>query len=77
GSPTQKGIITFSLSSNRQNPFAGAAHDAMFNTWRRTRTQILYWAPPLVMAYYLMNRAVTRYEYLNSKAGRKEFGEEE
>lgn len=94
GSQPQKGILTYSLSPNRQNPFAHAAHAAIFNTWRRFSAQVLYFAPPLVIAYVTMNWAVERFvklltenefrtdiiirrnEYLNSKAGRLEFGEE-
>ncbi|OTB10405.1 hypothetical protein K445DRAFT_323013 [Daldinia sp. EC12] len=71
----QKGIITYTISSNRQNVLAGAAHDAVFNTWRRFGAQVLYWAPPLLAAYYAMDWAIKRNEYLNSKAGRAEFNE--
>lgn len=49
------------MSPNRQNPLAGAAHNAVFNTWRRFRTQVLYWAPPLIAAYYCMKWADERY----------------
>ncbi|RYO90685.1 hypothetical protein DL766_006174 [Monosporascus sp. MC13-8B] len=93
GGMKQRGIITYAMSPNRQNPLAGATHAAIFNSWRRFRFQVLYWAPPLVFFYYAMNWATERYgyatremcvtepetdsrrnEYLNSKAGRKEFG---
>ncbi|RYP03877.1 hypothetical protein DL765_010369 [Monosporascus sp. GIB2] len=96
GGMKQRGIITYAMSPNRQNPLAGATHAAIFNSWRRFRYQVLYWAPPLVFFYYAMNWATERYgytmremyatgpetdsrrnEYLNSKAGRKEFGESE
>ncbi|KAK3942255.1 cytochrome b-c1 complex subunit 8 [Diplogelasinospora grovesii] len=74
----QRGIITFGVTPNRLNPFAGAAHDAVFNTWRRFSSQVLYIAPPMIAGYYLMNWAIERNEFLNSKAGRAEFrGEEE
>jgi hypothetical protein len=56
----QKGIVTYGLAPNRQNPFAGAAHAAIFNTWRRASAQILYVVPPFVAAYYIMNWAVER-----------------
>ncbi|KAI2633071.1 cytochrome b-c1 complex subunit 8 [Hypomontagnella submonticulosa] len=68
----QRGIITYTLSANRQNPLAGAANAAVFNTWRRFSKQVLYWAPPLAVAYYAMEWANHRNEYLNSKAGRAE-----
>ncbi|KJK76391.1 hypothetical protein H634G_08282 [Metarhizium anisopliae BRIP 53293] len=72
----QKGIIHYGLSANRQNPTAGMVHDAFFNTFRRTKGQIFYWLPPLVAGYYLMQWATERNHYLQSKAGRAEFGDE-
>lgn len=45
---------------NRSNPFAGAAHDAVFNTWRRFSKQVFYWAPPLLASYYIMQWATER-----------------
>ncbi|KAI0134716.1 UcrQ family protein [Xylariales sp. AK1849] len=73
GGLKQKGIVTYGLSANRQNPFAGAAHDAVFNSWRRFSKQVLYFAPPLVFFYYAMEWATHRNHYLNSKQGRAEF----
>lgn len=49
------------MSSNRQRPMAGAAHAAIFNTFRRFRHQVLYVAPPFLIAYSAMNWAVERY----------------
>ncbi|ORY63018.1 UcrQ family protein [Pseudomassariella vexata] len=77
GGMKQRGIITYGLSANRQNPLAGTAHDAVFNTWRRFSRQVLYVAPPLVFFYYTMEWAIERNHYLNSKQGRAEFGDEE
>lgn len=57
----QRGIISYGISPNRQNPLAGTAHDAVFNTFRRVSSQFLYWAPSLVAGYYIMNWAVERY----------------
>ncbi|KAB5525629.1 cytochrome b-c1 complex subunit 8 [Coniochaeta sp. 2T2.1] len=76
GGLPQKGIVSYGVSLNRQNPFAGAAHDAVFNTFRRVSSQILYWAPPMVIGYYAMEWAIERNHYLNSKPGRIEFGAE-
>ncbi|XDG04261.1 hypothetical protein ABKA04_003876 [Annulohypoxylon sp. FPYF3050] len=59
-----------------QNPFAGAAHAAIFNTWRRFSAQVLYVAPPLLFFYYAMSWATDRNHYLNSKHGRAEFADE-
>ena len=60
GSQTQKGIASYGLSANRQRPFAGALHNAIFNTFRRTRFQILYWVPPMVIGYMTMEWAIER-----------------
>ncbi|CZT22789.1 probable ubiquinol--cytochrome-c reductase chain VIII [Ramularia collo-cygni] len=76
GCQPQKGITQYGLAQNRQNPLAGTANAAVFNTFRRTRNQILYWAVPMVIAYEIMEWAIERNEYLNSKAGRAEFGDE-
>ncbi|KAI1332599.1 UcrQ family protein [Xylariaceae sp. FL0255] len=72
GGQKQRGIITYAMTANKQNPFAGAGHAAIFNTWRRFSKQVLYVAPPLVFFYYAMSWATERNHYLNSKAGRKE-----
>ncbi|GAM87912.1 hypothetical protein ANO11243_059400 [Dothideomycetidae sp. 11243] len=77
GSQTQKGIITYAVSNNRQRPLAGTAHAAVFNTFRRTRGQILYWSIPLLVGYETMKWAIERNEYLNSKAGRAEYADSE
>lgn len=60
GSPKQKGVTTYAVSANRLNPLAGTLHAAIFNTFRRTRNQIFFWAPPMLGAYYLMNWAAER-----------------
>lgn len=60
GCPTPQRIATYTLSSNRQRPFAGAFHAAIFNTFRRCCGQVLYVVPPFVAAYAAMNWAVER-----------------
>ncbi|KAI9163065.1 ubiquinol-cytochrome-C oxidoreductase complex III subunit VIII [Paramyrothecium foliicola] len=77
GGTKQKGIIHWGVSANRQNVLAGVGHDAVFNTFRRTKAQIGYWVPPMLLGYYLLSWATEKNEYLNSKAGRAEFAEEE
>ncbi|KAJ5826784.1 Cytochrome b-c1 complex subunit 8 [Penicillium robsamsonii] len=62
GCPTPQRIATYSLSANRQKPFAGAGHAAIFNVFRRFRHQVLYVVPPSLP--HTLN------EYLNSKPGR-------
>ena len=49
------------MSPNRQKPLAGAARNAVFNTFRRTSYQIGYWLPPLALAYYAMHWATEWY----------------
>ena len=52
--------MTYALSPNRQRPLAGTAHAAVFNTWRRFRGQVFYWAPPFIAAYLAMKWATER-----------------
>ncbi|KIW74447.1 hypothetical protein Z517_12387 [Fonsecaea pedrosoi CBS 271.37] len=75
GSPTQKNIVTYAMSPNRQNPTSTLLSDAIFNTFRRSRNQVLYWVPPFLIAYLAMDWATERNEYLNSKPGRAEYEE--
>ncbi|KAI9845363.1 MAG: hypothetical protein M1838_001787 [Thelocarpon superellum] len=77
GSQTQKGVTSYALSANRQRPLAGNLHAAVFNTYRRTRGQILFVAPPLIVAYLVLDWATEQNHYLNSKAGRALEGAEE
>ncbi|KAJ9603038.1 ubiquinol--cytochrome-c reductase subunit 8 [Cladophialophora chaetospira] len=77
GSQTQKNIITYAVSPNRLNPTSHILSLAVFNTFRRTRNQILYWVPPLLIAYLAMDWAIERNEYLNSKPGREEYADSE
>ncbi|TKA26576.1 hypothetical protein B0A54_16561 [Friedmanniomyces endolithicus] len=60
GSAPQKGIVTYTIAANRQNPLAGAASAAIFNTFRRTRGQILYVVVPLLVGYETMQWAIER-----------------
>ena len=66
GSQTQKGIASYSLSANRQRPLAGAFHNAIFNTFRRTSAQVLYVLPPFLIAYATMHWAIERFVLLAS-----------
>ncbi|KAL8638938.1 MAG: hypothetical protein Q9226_008943 [Calogaya cf. arnoldii] len=70
GSQTQKGIVTYALSANRQRPLAGTANAAVFNTYRRCKAQFLYVVPPVAFAYLLLEWATEKNEFYNSKAGR-------
>ncbi|CAI4215321.1 unnamed protein product [Parascedosporium putredinis] len=77
GGQPQKGIITYGLSANRQNPLAHTAHDAVFNIWRRFYGQVFFWLPAGIAGYYILDWANHRNHYLNSKAGRAEFADSE
>ncbi|KAL0263701.1 Cytochrome b-c1 complex subunit 8, mitochondrial [Diplodia seriata] len=77
GSLPQKGVTSYGLSNNRQKPLGGAFHNAIFNTFRRTRQQILFWAPPMIAGYSIMQWAIENNEYYNGKEGRALMGDEE
>ncbi|KAF1815225.1 cytochrome b-c1 complex subunit 8 [Eremomyces bilateralis CBS 781.70] len=77
GSMSQKGVTTYTVAPNRMRPLAGTLHAAFFNTFRRSRNQILYVLPPFIVGYYAMDWATKKNEWLNSKEGRAATGEEE
>ncbi|KAK5017113.1 Cytochrome b-c1 complex subunit 8, mitochondrial [Cryomyces antarcticus] len=60
GSPPQKGVTTYALAQNRQKPLAGVFDAAIFNTWRRFKGQVLYIAPPMIIAYSVMQWAIEK-----------------
>lgn len=66
GSQPQKGVASYALSANRQRPLAGALNAAIFNTWRRFRGQVLYVAPPFIIAYTAMEWAIERFVLLSA-----------
>ncbi|KAK8176577.1 UcrQ family protein, partial [Phyllosticta citribraziliensis] len=70
----QRGIVQYGLAANRQRALGGALHNAFFNTWRRSRSQVLYWVPPFAGGFWLLNWAVERNRFLNSKEGREKEG---
>jgi ubiquinol-cytochrome c reductase subunit 8 len=61
GSQPQKGIVSYALSPNRQRPLAGTLHNAIFNTARRTKDQLIYWLPATVLGYVIVRWAIDRY----------------
>ncbi|KAI7116987.1 hypothetical protein KC337_g16145 [Hortaea werneckii] len=69
GSLPQKGIVTYGLAQNRQRVLAGTFNAAVFNTFRRTRHQILYWGLPLLIAYETMQWAIERIAERKTKIG--------
>lgn len=72
GSPAQKGITSYAVSPYAQKPLAGAAHNAVFNLFRRFKSQVLYLAIPagIYWAWWVNSRDYN--EYLYTKAGREE-----
>jgi len=56
----QKGIVHYGISANRLNALAGWRQAAIFNTFRRSRNQILYWGVPMLVGYELMQWATER-----------------
>ncbi|KAI9318501.1 UcrQ family protein [Dichotomocladium elegans] len=72
GGPTQRGVVTYSLSAFEQKPFAGALHNAIFNTARRVASQIPYVGAAFGIGYLIYTTAKTKHAYLTSKAGHAE-----
>lgn len=72
GSPAQKYITTYSVSPYATNPLAGTAHNAIFNTFRRTKNQILFVVIPAVIVWNVWAEARDYNEYLYTKAGRED-----
>lgn len=60
GSQTQRGVISYAISANRQRPLAGTLNAAIFNSWRRFKGQALYVIPPFAIAYLTMNWAIEK-----------------
>lgn len=57
------------MSPFEQKPFAGAAHNAVFNTARRVSSQIPYVGVAFGLGYLIYSQAKTKHAYLTSKAG--------
>jgi len=72
GGPKQRGIVSYSLSPLQQRVFAGALHQAIFNTSRRITSQIPYVGTALLAGYSIYTWAKARHEFLLSKAGHAE-----
>lgn len=72
-----KGIVTYQLSPNRQRPMANFLSKGFWNVMRRSKNQVLYIIPPLVLGYATMQWAIERNEFLNSKPGRALYADEE
>jgi ubiquinol-cytochrome c reductase subunit 8 len=55
-----KGVVTYVLSPNRQRPMATFISKGFWNVCRRSKNQVLYFIPPLVLGYATMQWAIER-----------------
>lgn len=67
GSLPQKGVASYTVAPNRQRPLAGTLHAAFFNTFRRSKSQVLYVLPPFLVAYYAMDWATEKFDIPGSQ----------
>ncbi|GME77757.1 unnamed protein product [[Candida] boidinii] len=72
GSPKQKYITQYTVSPYAQDPLKGSLEKAIFNTFRRTKAQILYIVIPGIIVWNVWTNARDYNEYLYTKAGREE-----
>lgn len=72
GSPTQKGIARYAVSGHAQKPLAGAFHAAIFNTFRRVKSQAFFVIFPVTIYYTIWKEAESYNHWLYTKAGREE-----
>ncbi|KAF9583367.1 hypothetical protein BGW38_009665 [Lunasporangiospora selenospora] len=74
GLPKQRGIVVYTLSPYEQRAFAGALHQAVFNTFRRFTGQIFYIGVPAAAAYSVFTWGKKNHEYRLSKEGHAHYG---
>lgn len=72
GSPKQKRITIHSVSPYAQAPLHGSTQRAIFNSFRRFKSQVLYIAVPFAIVWSVWTEARDYNEYLYTKAGREE-----
>ncbi|KAH3899684.1 ubiquinol--cytochrome-c reductase subunit 8 SCDLUD_003967 [Saccharomycodes ludwigii] len=72
GSPKQKHITSYAVSPFAQKPFAGAANAAIFNVFRRVKSQALYILIPASIYWVWWTNGEQYNNYLYTKAGREE-----
>ncbi|OUT22097.1 hypothetical protein CAS74_003086 [Pichia kudriavzevii] len=72
GSPKQKRITIHSVSPYAQSPLHGSVNRAIFNSFRRFKSQVLYIALPFAIVWSVWTEARDYNEYLYTKAGREE-----
>ncbi|KAF9364291.1 ubiquinol--cytochrome-c reductase subunit 8 [Mortierella sp. NVP85] len=74
GAPKQRGIAIYSLSPFEQRAFAGALHQAVFNTFRRVTGQIFYIGVPVGIAYSVFTWGKENHHWRLTKAGHAYYG---
>lgn len=72
GGPKQKYISQYTVSPFATRPMKGAAYNAVFDTFRRTKNQALYVIIPAVIVWNVWARARDYNEYLYTKEGRED-----
>ncbi|KAL5478335.1 QCR8 [Sanghuangporus weigelae] len=77
GSPKQKGIVTYGISSNRAAPLRNMFRDYLFNGFHRIGGHLPYVVPPVAIGYAIYAWAKKRDAWQTSKAGHIAMMEEE
>ncbi|KAI9295261.1 UcrQ family protein [Neoconidiobolus thromboides FSU 785] len=72
GGPTQKGIVTYSLSPFQQRAYAGYFKKSFFGMVKRFGAQVPYIAPAFALGYSVYAWGNAKNAYYNSKAGAHE-----
>lgn len=72
GSPEQKFVTMYTVSPYATKPLKNFMHNAIFNTVRRVKKQIIFFVLPITFYGILWKRCKDYNEYLYSKAGKKE-----
>jgi len=62
-----RGTTKYHISPFEQKAFAGAITKGIPNTLWRFRTNVLYWAPPLLITYLIYNAVEAEHDRLQRK----------
>ncbi|KAF9168265.1 ubiquinol--cytochrome-c reductase subunit 8 [Actinomortierella ambigua] len=76
GAPKQRGVAIYALSNFEQKAFAGALHQAVFNTFRRVTANAFYIAIPGAIGYSTYTYGKSNHAFRLSKEGHKIYGGE-
>lgn len=72
GAPKQKYVTQYAVSPFAQDPLKGSLDRAIFNTFRRFKSQVFYWAVPCLIVWNVWTNARDYNAYLYTKAGHEE-----